>query len=88
METVKSDSEANKLTMVGKVDPTKLWDKIVANNTKKKVDLISPNPKMTPIKTTAAAMPRKSNWRNRMMTKNPKRCVMRTAALLPVNAFQ
>ncbi|RXI04649.1 hypothetical protein DVH24_038923 [Malus domestica] len=44
VETVKSESEANKLTVVGKVDPTKLRDKVAAK-TKKKVDLVSPQPK-------------------------------------------
>ena len=44
VETVKAETEANKLTVVGKLDPTKLRDNL-ANKTKKKVDLISPQPK-------------------------------------------
>ncbi|XP_050111185.1 heavy metal-associated isoprenylated plant protein 3-like [Malus sylvestris] len=44
VETVKSESQANKLTVVGKVDPTTLRDKLAAK-TNKKVDLVSPQPK-------------------------------------------
>ncbi|KAI4322308.1 hypothetical protein L6164_022015 [Bauhinia variegata] len=42
VESVKSD--ANKLTVVGKLDPSKLRDKL-ALKTKKKVEVISPQPK-------------------------------------------
>lgn len=44
MDSAKADTEANKLTVVGKVDPTMLRDKL-AQKTKKKVDLLSPQPK-------------------------------------------
>lgn len=44
MEDVKADSGANKLTVTGKVDPAKVRDRL-AEKTKKKVDLISPQPK-------------------------------------------
>ncbi|KAF7823350.1 heavy metal-associated isoprenylated plant protein 3 [Senna tora] len=44
VETVKTDTDAGKLTIVGKLDPSKLRDKL-AKKTKKKVDLISPQPK-------------------------------------------
>ncbi|TQE07304.1 hypothetical protein C1H46_007126 [Malus baccata] len=44
VETVKSESQANKLTVVGKVDPITLRDKLAAK-TNKKVDLVSPQPK-------------------------------------------
>ncbi|PQQ19654.1 heavy metal-associated isoprenylated plant protein 3 [Prunus yedoensis var. nudiflora] len=43
-ESVKSEGQANKLTVVGKVDPTKLRDEL-AIKTKNKVDLVSPKPK-------------------------------------------
>lgn len=41
---VKADMSANKLTVFGKVDPAMVRDKL-AEKTKKKVDLISPQPK-------------------------------------------
>lgn len=44
MEEVKADISANKLTVLGKVDPTKLQEKLV-EKTKKKVELVSPQPK-------------------------------------------
>lgn len=40
---VTADSNANKVTVVGKVDPSKLREKM-AEKLKKKVDLISPQP--------------------------------------------
>ncbi|BFG25008.1 hypothetical protein CerSpe_112820 [Prunus speciosa] len=42
-ESVQSAGQANKLTVVGKVDPTKLRDEL-ATKTKNKVDLVSPQP--------------------------------------------
>lgn len=39
VETLKAESECGKLAITGKVDPSKL-----ANKMKKKVDLISPHP--------------------------------------------
>ncbi|KAF8403111.1 hypothetical protein HHK36_011205 [Tetracentron sinense] len=44
VESVKSDSNTNKLTVVGKVDPANLRETI-EEKTKKKVELISPLPK-------------------------------------------
>ncbi|KFK27834.1 hypothetical protein AALP_AA8G436000 [Arabis alpina] len=44
VETVKSESEIGKLTVTGAVDPAKLREKL-EEKTKKKVDLISPQPK-------------------------------------------
>lgn len=44
VEDVKTDCGANKLTVIGKVDPAKVRDRL-AEKTKKKVDLISPQPK-------------------------------------------
>lgn len=41
---MKGDSSTNKLTVVGKVDPEKLRER-VESKTKKKVELISPQPK-------------------------------------------
>lgn len=41
---MKADCGANKLTVIGKVDPAKIRDRL-AEKTKKKVDLISPQPK-------------------------------------------
>ncbi|PQQ19652.1 heavy metal-associated isoprenylated plant protein 3-like [Prunus yedoensis var. nudiflora] len=43
-ESAKSKGQANKLTVVGKVDPTKLRDEL-ATKTKNEVDLVSPQPK-------------------------------------------
>ncbi|XP_021817119.1 heavy metal-associated isoprenylated plant protein 3-like [Prunus avium] len=43
-ESVKSEGQANKLMVVGKVHPTKLRDELAAE-TKNKVDLVSPQPK-------------------------------------------
>ncbi|XP_034197572.1 heavy metal-associated isoprenylated plant protein 3-like isoform X2 [Prunus dulcis] len=43
-ESMKSEGQANKRTVVGKVDPTKLRDEL-ATKTKNKVDLVSPQPK-------------------------------------------
>ncbi|PPD87123.1 hypothetical protein GOBAR_DD15936 [Gossypium barbadense] len=44
VEDVKADCGADKLTVIGKVDPAKIRDRL-AEKTKKKVDLISPQPK-------------------------------------------
>ncbi|XAR51056.1 hypothetical protein NMG60_11005566 [Bertholletia excelsa] len=44
VERVKTDAENNKLTVTGKVDPTKLKER-VAEKTQKKVDIVSPQPK-------------------------------------------
>ncbi|XP_021897685.1 heavy metal-associated isoprenylated plant protein 5 [Carica papaya] len=44
VEDVKADTVANKLTVVGKVDPAKIQQKL-QEKMKKKVDLISPQPK-------------------------------------------
>ncbi|KAK7267728.1 hypothetical protein RIF29_20406 [Crotalaria pallida] len=44
VEDVKADISANKLTVKGKVDATKLQEKL-AEKTKKKVELVSPQPK-------------------------------------------
>ncbi|KAJ7976920.1 Heavy metal-associated isoprenylated plant protein [Quillaja saponaria] len=44
VEDVKTDMSANKLTVIGRVDPTKIQEKL-AGKTKKKVDLVSPQPK-------------------------------------------
>lgn len=44
VETVKSESESGKLTVTGDVDPAKLREKL-EEKTKKKVDLVSPQPK-------------------------------------------
>ncbi|GAV69625.1 HMA domain-containing protein [Cephalotus follicularis] len=44
VETVKADCGANKLTVIGKVDPSKIKAKL-EEKTKKKVDIISPLPK-------------------------------------------
>ncbi|KAI4349114.1 hypothetical protein L6164_009750 [Bauhinia variegata] len=44
VENVKADMASNKLTVTGKVDPTKVRDKL-AEKIKKKVELISPQPK-------------------------------------------
>lgn len=44
VEDIKADISANKLTVIGKVDPAKVRDKL-AEKTKKKVEIVSPQPK-------------------------------------------
>lgn len=44
VESVKADTTASKLTVIGKVDPSKIRE-ILHQKTKKKVDIISPQPK-------------------------------------------
>lgn len=44
VETVKSESATGKLTVTGALDPVKLREKL-EEKTKKKVDLVSPQPK-------------------------------------------
>lgn len=44
VDTVKSESGTGKLTVTGEVDPAKLRETL-AEKTKKKVDLVSPQPK-------------------------------------------
>ncbi|XP_039066107.1 heavy metal-associated isoprenylated plant protein 5-like isoform X2 [Hibiscus syriacus] len=44
VEDVETDYGANKLTVIGKIDPAKIRERL-AEKTKKKVDLISPQPK-------------------------------------------
>lgn len=41
VESVKAESKANKLTLIGKVDPSKVQESL-AQKTKKKVELVSP----------------------------------------------
>ncbi|XWS43560.1 hypothetical protein CRYUN_Cryun16bG0114500 [Craigia yunnanensis] len=54
VEDVKTDCGANKVTVIGKVDPAKVRDRL-AEKTKKKVDLISPQPKKDAAPAAAAA---------------------------------
>ncbi|XVE96622.1 hypothetical protein REPUB_Repub02eG0238500 [Reevesia pubescens] len=54
VEDVKTDCEANKLTVIGKLDPAKVRDRL-AQKTKKKVDLISPQPKKDAAPAAAAS---------------------------------
>lgn len=54
MVDVKTDCGANKLTVIGNVDPAKVRDRLV-EKTKKKVDLISPQPKKDAAPAAAAA---------------------------------
>lgn len=44
VEAVKAEVAANKITIVGAVDPSKIREKL-DKKTKKKIDLISPQPK-------------------------------------------
>lgn len=44
VETVKAESDAGKVTVTGKVDPTKVRDNL-AEKIRKKVELVSPQPK-------------------------------------------
>ncbi|XP_039014847.1 heavy metal-associated isoprenylated plant protein 3-like [Hibiscus syriacus] len=44
VETVKTDMSSNKVTVIGTMDPTAMKEKLV-KKTKKKVDLVSPQPK-------------------------------------------
>lgn len=44
MEKVKADSDTNKVTVIGKVDPSMLREKL-EQKMKKKVELLSPAPK-------------------------------------------
>ncbi|XP_020212808.1 heavy metal-associated isoprenylated plant protein 6 isoform X2 [Cajanus cajan] len=44
VEDVKADLSGNKLTVIGKIDPAEVRDKL-ADKTKKKVELVSPQPK-------------------------------------------
>lgn len=44
VETVKADSDAGKVIVTGKVDPTKVRDNLV-EKIRKKVELVSPQPK-------------------------------------------
>ncbi|KAL4346715.1 hypothetical protein GQ457_17G010640 [Hibiscus cannabinus] len=53
VEDVKTDSGANKLTVIGKIDPSKIRERL-AEKTKKKVDLISPQPKKDAVPAAAA----------------------------------
>lgn len=57
--TVKADCDAKKLTVTGNVDPTWLRDKVEAK-TKKKVELISPQPKKDDAAAAAAGGGKKS----------------------------
>lgn len=44
VEDVKADLSSNKLTVIGKLDPAEVRDKL-AEKTRKKVELVSPQPK-------------------------------------------
>lgn len=60
VEDVKADCAANKLTVIGKIDPAQVRDTLAAK-TKKKVDLISPQPKKDAAPAAAAAGDKKSD---------------------------
>lgn len=78
---MKSEFQANKLTVVGNVDPTQLKDKLAAK-TKKKVDLISPQPKKDNKDDAKKNQPEKANDDN----KKPKEvCVV--CSLVPPSPF-
>ncbi|CAB4282720.1 unnamed protein product [Prunus armeniaca] len=76
VESVKSEFQANKLTVVGNVDPTQLKDKLAAK-TKKKVDLVSPQPKKDNKDDAKKNQPEKGNDDN----KKPKEVPVTTAVL-------
>ncbi|BFG34497.1 hypothetical protein CerSpe_207710 [Prunus speciosa] len=76
VESVKSEFQANKLTVVGNVDPTQLKDKLAAK-TKKKVDLVSPQPKKDNKDDAKKNQPEKANDDN----KKPKEAPVTTAVL-------
>lgn len=73
VEDVKADISANKLTVTGKVDPAKLRDKL-AEKTKKKVELVSPQPKKDDAAAAAGdkPLPEKKSEEKKSDDKNKK----------------
>ncbi|KAK9999407.1 hypothetical protein SO802_019010 [Lithocarpus litseifolius] len=76
VEDVKAEMALNKLTVVGKVDPTKLRDKL-SQKTKKNVELVSPQP---PKKDNKAAAD-DSKPEKKAEDKKPKEAPVTTAVL-------
>lgn len=71
VEKVKTDYEANKLTVTGNVDPAALRDR-VAYKTKKKVELVSPQPKKEGGDKKAEEKPEKKAEEKKGDDKKPK----------------
>lgn len=82
---MKADFESNKLTVTGKVDPTKLKQR-VEDKTHKKVELISPQPK----KDAAAAgggvtkAEEKKSSEQKADDKKPKEVHVKLWSVLPI----
>ncbi|XP_047976351.1 heavy metal-associated isoprenylated plant protein 6-like [Salvia hispanica] len=80
VEKVKTDYEANKLTVTGNVDPAALRDR-VAYKTKKKVELVSPQPKKEGGDKKAEEKPEKKAEEKKGDDKKPKEPAISTVVM-------
>ncbi|XVF20296.1 hypothetical protein REPUB_Repub11eG0185800 [Reevesia pubescens] len=81
VETVKTESSSNKVTVTGAVDPTAIKEKLV-KKTKKKVDLVSPQPKKDDAKEEKKPDKDKNqDSENNKQEKKPKEVPVTTADL-------
>ncbi|XVF05738.1 hypothetical protein REPUB_Repub05bG0198000 [Reevesia pubescens] len=82
VETVKTESSSNKVTVIGAVDPTAIKEKLV-KKTKKKVELISPQPKKDDTTNKEEKKPEKEKNKDsdNKQDKKPKEAPVTTADL-------
>ncbi|KAK8584588.1 hypothetical protein V6N13_138546 [Hibiscus sabdariffa] len=80
VETVKTESNSNKVTVIGAVDPTAIKDNI-AKKSKKKVDVVSPQPKKDDNKEEKKPDKDKNQGSGDKQEKKPKEALLTTADL-------
>lgn len=85
---MKADIETNKLTVTGKVDPTKLKQR-VEDKTHKKVELISPQPKKDAAAAAAGGGDKKAEGKKsgeqKAEDKKPKEVPVKLSSVLHIN---
>ncbi|GMI81884.1 HEAVY METAL ASSOCIATED PROTEIN 53, EAVY METAL-ASSOCIATED ISOPRENYLATED PLANT PROTEIN3 [Hibiscus trionum] len=80
VETVKTESNSNKVTVIGAVDPTAIKDNI-AKKSKKKVDVVSPQPKKDDNKEDKKPGKDKNQGSDDKQEKKPKEAPLTTVDL-------
>ncbi|XP_039052239.1 heavy metal-associated isoprenylated plant protein 3-like isoform X2 [Hibiscus syriacus] len=80
VETVKTESDTNKVTVIGAVDPTALKENI-AKKSKKKIDVVAPQPKKDDNKEEKKPDKDKNQGSDQKQDKKPKEAALTTADL-------
>lgn len=83
VESVKTEMDSNKVTVVGTVDPTKIRDRLL-QKTKKKVDLISPQP---PPKKDKEDNPKQENNKSNQKNSDEKKSKEKEVRIFPIFTF-